>query len=428
MANSLTADDPLYRALFDVAKEALEQRGRVEGDLSPAMNALRDRSPVLKGSLRELLQIPETHQNFDRPREHYTILSFDLCERAFTENLLFSSEVYNESPGVQRLGRTILQMTGDEHKRYRRVVQPMFVRPKAITWWKQNWIDEAVAALADRLLAWDKTDLNMELCARLPVHVVTRGIGMDGEKALVFREHLHRGTVGARYITPEEAQHAHGEVSRMLRELIAERREQPRDDVISGLAHNDFQTADGGTRKLDDEEVFGYCRLIMLAGGGTTWRQLGITLHALLTDYRLWEACRDDRKLIEKAVDESARWMPTDPTFPRLLMEDVELAGVTIPKGARIDLCVGAANRDPARWDDPDSYDPFRVSKHHVGFGFGPHQCLGINVAKMEMVTAINALMDRFPTMTLDPDAPPAMLHGGLEQRGMSAVPVVLRP
>lgn len=427
MSTSLTADDPRYREMFDLAKETIEQTGRVEGDLSPAMCALRDRAPVMKGSLRELLELPEVHMAFNRPREHYTIFTFELCDRAFRENLIFSSHVYSESPGVGSLGRTILQMTGDEHRRYRGVVQPMFLPPKAMNWWKPNWIDEAVGALLDRMHGWDSADLNMELCARLPVHVVTRGIGMDGEDALTFREHLHRSSIGARLLPEADARNAQAEVSRMLKELIAERRNAPGDDVISGLIANDFQLADGGSRKLTDEEIFTYCRLIMLAGGGTTWRQLGITLVALLADYRFWEACREDRSLIEGAIDESLRWMPTDPTFPRLMTEDVELKGVVIPEGARVDVCLGAANRDPDRWENPNVYDPFRPRKHHLGFGLGPHRCLGMNVAKLEMIAAINGLMDRFPNMRLDRDAPHPVLHGGLEQRGMTAVPVKFR-
>jgi len=426
MADALTGDDPRYQSLFNVAQEALQATGRVEGDLTPAMNALRNQRPVHRGSLRQLLQLPEIHLAFDRPREHYSLMTFDFCERAFRENLLFSSEVYRESPGVRQFGRSILQMTGDEHKRYRAVVQPKFIRPQAVTLWRRNWIDGAVETLVERFSGWDRVDLNMELCARLPVHVVTRGMGMSGDDALIFREHLTRSTVGSRQLPPEEVAKSAAEVSRMLKELISRRRQDPSDDVISALAHGDLQLADGSTRKLTDDEAFGYCRLIMLAGGGTTWRQLGITLFALLSDYRYWEACRDDRTLIEPAIDEGARFLPTDPTFPRLLMEDVQLAGVTIPKGARVDVCVGSANRDPARWDNPDVYDPFRPRQVHIGFGLGPHRCLGMEVAKQEMVAALNALMDRFPHMTLDPSAPAPVLHGGLEQRGYSAVPVLL--
>jgi len=218
----------------------------------------------------------------------------------------------------------------------------------------------------------------------------------------------------------------HLEVGRMLQELIDERRARPDDDVITGLIHNDFKLADGGSRKLSDEEIVGFCRLVILAGGGTTWRQLGITIHALMTHYHFWEACRDDRSLIEGAIEESARWMPTDPVFPRLMTKEVVIDGVRVPEGVRIDMCLGSANRDPSRWDKPDAYDIFREKEYHLGFGLGPHQCLGMNVAKQEMAAALNALMDRFPAMRLDPAAPLPAILGGLEQRGMSALPVLL--
>lgn len=427
MNDTLTADDPRYSEMFDAAKEAEASTGAVFGDLTPAMSALRDRAPAMKGSLRELLGLPENpHHRYDVERPGYTLFSFRACEYAFRENLVFSSEVHKESPGVRMLGRTILEMIGDEHRRHRAVVQPMFIRPRAMTWWKNNWIDEAVDVLLDRLSERDRADLNLDLCARLPMYVITRGMGMKGDDALEFREHLLRGSIGVGR-NPQEAARSAAEVTRMLKELITARRSQPGDDVVSGLISRELETADGSTRKLSDEEIFGYCRLIMLAGGGTTWRQLGITLHALMTHYEFWEACRENRKLIEAAIDESARWCPTDPTFPRLTKRKVEIEGITIPEGARVDLCLGAANRDPARWENPDRYDIFRPAQYHLGFGFGPHQCLGMHVSKQEMISAINGLLDRFPNMRLDPDAPPPKLVGGLHMRGMTAVPVRLR-
>jgi cytochrome P450 len=423
MADTLTADDPRYRAMFDVANEAASHGdGHVHGDLTPLMSELRERAPVLKGSLRELLKLPPMPHDYSAYRQHYTLFSYKVCEAAFRDNDTFSSAIYRDSPGVQSLGRTILEMVGDEHRRYRNVVQPMFLRPKVASWWKTQLIDDAVATLLDRLAGHDTADLNMELCARLPMHIVTRGIGMNGEAALTFREHLLRG---ANHHAPiEERAKAQGEVARMLRALIDERRAAPRDDVVSGLLHNDFKESDGSTRKLGDDEIFGYCRLIMLAGGGTTWRQLGITLYALLSNYEYWQACRDDRALLDGAIHESLRWCPTDPVFPRLVAHDTEVAGVPIAAGCRVDVCLGAANRDPTRWNDPDRYDPFRPLQTHLGFSTGPHQCLGMNVAKAEMLSAINGLMDRFPKLRLDPDAPSPQLMGGVEQRGMSALPV----
>ena len=129
--------------------------------------------------------------------------------------------------------------------------------------------------------------------------------------------------------------------------------------------------------------------------------------------------------LVERAVDESLRWNATDPIFPRLTTRDIEVDGVLIPEGSRVDICLGAANRDPTRWDNPDQFDIFRPKQAHLGFAIGEHQCLGMNVAKQEMIVSLNGLMDRFPNMHLDPDLPAPQLIGGLEQRGMSSIPVV---
>jgi len=427
MSDGLTSDDPRYREMFDVRNEALSSAGHVEADLTPQMNALRDRAPVMKGSLGELLGLPGIHGQYDCEREHYSLLSWENCERAFRENLVFSSEVGLESPGVRAFGRSILVMIGEEHRNYRGLVQPMFLPAKVKSWWKPNLIVDAVDALVGRLDQWETADLNMELCARLPVHVVTRMIGLDSEDALTFRENLQASTIMSRHLPPDQVKAAADVVTRMLKDLVVKRRAEPGEDVISALAHNELKLPDGTSRLLTDEEVFGYCRLIMLAGGGTTWRQLGITLYALLDDHRNWEACLEQRDLIENAIEEAARWLPTDPTFPRLMTQDVEIDGVVVPQGARVDICVGSANRDPARWDNPDVFDLFRPYQYHIAFGLGPHRCLGMNVAKQEMISAINALMDRFPDLRLDRDAPPPQVMGGLHQRGMTHVPVRLR-
>jgi cytochrome P450 len=429
MKTLLTSDDQRYAELFDVVKESTAMGGGVYGDLTPQMNALRNKHPVLKGSLRELLGLPPgPHANYEKDRPHYTVFSYALCNRAFRENLLFSSEIYRESPGVRQLGKVILTMVGDEHLRYRKMVQPMFIRPRAINWWRKNWIDNSVAALLDRLERMEKADLNLDFCARLPVNIVTQGMGLSDDDALTFRGHLLKSMM-ASSLPIEEVMQAAAEVERMLKKVITARREQPRDDVVSELIKCELELEDGSKRLLEDAEIFAYCRLIILAGGGTTWRQLGITLYQLLSKRPLWESCRNDRSLIEAAIEEGARWMPTDPTFPRLVTQDVELEGLTVPAGSRLDLCLGAANRDPEVWDNPDEFDLYRPrgEKSHLGFGMGPHRCLGMEVSRQEMIAAIGGLMDRFPNIRLDAEAPEPQLLGGLEQRGMSAIPVFLK-
>lgn len=424
-AQLLTADDPRYREMFDVQSDAKKSGIQVEGEYTDEMNALRETSPVMKGSLRSLLGLPEVYGAAMVERQEYTLFSFKACEQAFRDNLIFSSEIMKESVGIQQIGATILQMIGDEHRRNRAVPQPLFLRPKVLDWWKQRWIDETVNTLLDRLMDETTADLNLVLCARLPMYVVTRAIGLEGEDALNFRENLTRSTFGARYEMPEDVASARVEVDRILQNLINQRRATPGDDIISGVLANDLLLPNGSTRKLTDQEIFSFCKLVMFAGGGTTWRQLGITIDALLSHYHFWEECREDRSLIEPAIEEALRWRATDPIFWRLTKEDVEVEGVMIPRGARVGICLGAANRDPRVWERPDEYDIHRKAKFNLGTGLGPHRCLGRDVAKQEMVSAINGLMDRWPKLCYDPSEPtPQFL--GLEHRGMTALPVRL--
>ena len=427
MADTLTAEDERYAEMFDTSKQDANQ-GVESRDYTDALNALRERGSVLKGSPRQLLGLPEIDEaHFNGPkRESWTVTSYHACERAFRENLVFSSAVMKESAGIQMIGKTILEMVGPEHRRYRAVGQPLFLRPRVLDWWKRRWIDEAADTLLDRLEGREAADLNLDLCARMPMYVVTRAIGLEGADALEFRKHLNDSTFGAHGVSKEQAAHSRAEVDRIMNELIDDRRANGGDDVITGLLENDLKLPDGTTRKLTNEEIFSYCKLIIFAGGGTTWRQLGITIDALLTHRRFWEECKEDRELIELAIDEALRWRPTDPIFPRLTTEDVEVEGVTIPEGVRVQICLGSGNRDPKVFDRPDEFDIHRRKQHHLGLGLGPHRCLGMDVAKQEMVAAISGLMDRWPNLKLDPSKPTPVFVG-LDHRGMSTVPVVLQ-
>jgi cytochrome P450 len=427
MTDSLTAEDARYAAMFDTTKQDANH-GAEDRDYSDGLNALRERGAVQRGSPRTLLGLPAVEQahQIGPPREEWTVFSYAACERAFRENLLFSSEIYRESAGLSAIGNTILNMVGKEHRAYRAVGQPLFLRPRVLDWWKRKWIDQAADELLDRLEGRPTAELNLDLCARMPMHVVTRAIGLDGEDALAFRRNLTDSSFGAHAVGREAAAQARAEVDRVMNALIEDRRANGGDDVITGLLENDLKLPEEETRKLTNAEIFSYCKLIIFAGGGTTWRQLGITIDALLTHDHFWEECRDNRALIDLAIDEALRWRATDPYFPRLCTEDAEVEGVVIPKGARVQICLGTANRDPQIYDRPDEFDIHRKKQHHMGLGLGPHRCLGMDVARQEMVAAINGLMDRWPNLRLD-SAQPKPRFVGLEHRGMSALPVLLQ-
>jgi cytochrome P450 len=327
---------------------------------------------------------------------------------------------------VRTIGTTILSMVGKPHKRLRTAAQPLFKRPKVLDWWNKRWIQETVDALLDRIVDEEAVDLNSELCALLPMATVTRAIGLEGENVIEFRYQLDRATFGAAHLPREESAAARAWVDETLRNLIAENMTNPGDNVISGLIENEIKNEDGSSRKLTEDEIFGYCKLAIFAGGGTTWRQLGITIDALMNHRHFWDAAIKERGLLDQAVEEGLRWRATDPVFPRLCMEDTEVEGVLVPAGHRVHLCLGAANHDPSIFKNPEEYDIFRDKSHQMGFGFGPHRCLGMDVARQEMIVAISGLMDRFPKMRLDPDKPKPV-YRGLDHRGMSAVTVRLK-
>ena len=423
---SLVSDNPRYDELFNMKKQSANVGVDMARDYTADMNRLRNEAAVHKGSLRELLGVPEIPGMMGPDREGYTFFSYRACEIGFRENLIFSSEGYNESPGVRTIGPTILSMVGKPHKRLRTAAQPLFKRPKVLDWWNKRWIQETVDALLDRIVDEDAVDLNSELCALLPMATVTRAIGLEGENVIEFRYQLDRATFGAAKLPPEESAAARAWVDQTLRDLIAENMAQPGDNVISGLIENEIKNEDGSSRKLTEDEIFGYCKLTIFAGGGTTWRQLGITIDALMNHRHFWEACVKDRALLDQAVEEGLRWRATDPVFPRLCTEDTEVEGVMVPAGSRVHMCLGAANHDPAVFKNPEEYDIFRDKSHQMGFGFGPHRCLGMDVARQEMIVAISGLMDRFPNMRLDPDKPKPE-YRGLDHRGMSAVTVKLK-
>lgn len=423
----LTADDALYEELYDVRREAMDQGNLVEEDMNPAMCALRDKAPVQKGFLRELLGLPPHFRNVAaKGLDGYTCFDWETCNEAFRNPDRFNSKIYHMDPTSEEKTIGLLEMDYGEHRGFRMTLQPMFIKPKTLTWWRERWINEITETLMRNLASrGDRAELNLQLCARVPVHTVTRGIGMEGDDSMVFRHALIRGS--SSNSSMEDRIEAHQTVGRMLHELIAKRRREPGDDVISGLIAATLEVPDEEPRPLTDREIEILCRLVMIAGGGTSWRQFGITLWALMTNPEQYEAVKADRSLIDQAIEESVRWNPTDPVFIRQMVVDTELAGFPLPKGAALEICLGAANRDPARWDNPDAYDLFRKQQGHIGFGIGPHQCLGMNVARSEINVGINALLDYFPNMRLDPDQPPPYLTGGLEQRGMSAIPVLLK-
>lgn len=426
MNDVLTADDPLYEELYDVRREAEAAGNFIAEDQTAKIAALREQAPVHKGKLRDLLGLPQHDRHvFAAGRAHYTALNYEACEAAFRDPKRFSSRVQHHPNPANELTMGILEMDGPMHRAYRRTIQPRFLMPEALGWWRQRTIDSILDRLIGRLAQGDRAELNIDFCARVPVYTITTAIGLDGDMALKFRDAYLKSSGGR--LPPEQAREAGALVARILLDLIAERRRAPRDDLISFLVATRLQVPGAAPRPLTDSEIMTHARLVMVAGGGTSWRQMGITLWALLAHTDQFEEVKADRSLLDAAIEEALRWNPTAPVFSRFVEHDTVFYGIPMEKGSVIELCLGSANRDPTRWEDPDRYDLHRARRTNMAFGLGTHRCLGMNVARVEIATGINALIDAFPNLRLDPDAPAPFLTGGLEQRGVSGLPVVLR-
>ncbi|NUU26345.1 MAG: cytochrome P450 [Streptomycetaceae bacterium] len=413
MSTTEALDRARVRELFDLRGSYLaEVGGGYRDDPYPVWHRLREQAAVHPGTVHELTGYagPAVFQGLPHPdRPHFSAFSWAACDAAYRDAEVFAASPTPVDPGTGRVGamNSMLAMDGTGHRRYRALVQPSFVPNKA-EWWIRNWIEHTVDLLIDGFADAGRAELNVDFCAAIPVLTITGSFGVPVAQALDIRAALRN---------PDA-------IVEILRPIVAARRADPRDDLISILVQAEMTDEDGVAHRLSDAEIYSFAVLLLTAGSGTTWKQMGITLTALLQRPDVLAAVREDRALLRPAIEESLRWTSTDPMFSRYVTRDVDFHGVHLPKGAVLHLCIGAANRDPARWERPDAFDITRRLRPSFAFGGGPHVCLGMHVARAEMRVGINALLDRLPDLRLDPDAAPPRFIG-LYERGATEIPVL---
>ena len=209
------------------------------------------------------------------------------------------------------------------------------------------------------------------------------------------------------------------EFDKFMRNLIAERREQPTDDVLSLLVHAETEE---GEPALEEGELIGLASVTLTAGTDTTGGLIGRMFYELLSDRSRWEEVLADRDLVNSAVEETLRLYGIVHTLVRTTTREVEVAGVTLPKGAPVMLQLDSANHDAARFEDPETFDlhrPKRELADHLAFGKGTHFCIGAPFARPMAKIALETTLDRMPDLRLaDPKAPPqvfpSLFVGGL--------------
>lgn len=217
----------------------------------------------------------------------------------------------------------------------------------------------------------------------------------------------------------KQANASFSELSGYFRNLFAERRREPRDDLISALVAAEEQ---GDT--LDETELGSICGLILGAGHETTSSLIGNSVLALLRNPGERERLLNDPGLLPSAVDEFLRYDPPVQATDRLALEDLEIRGAKIRKHQFCVLMLGAGNRDPERFEDPDRLDVGRRDNHHLSFSQGGHFCLGAQLARAEGEIAIGTLLRRYPRFSGDPDT--KAWRASLALRGLSTLPLSL--
>ena len=333
------------------------------------------------------------------------MFGFDEAVQVLRDNETYSSTVYEGIMGAV-MGRTILQMDEPEHRLHRALVSPTF-RSKVLEQWEGDLVQRVVNELIDGFAGQGEADLVQELTFNFPVQVIAQILGLPRAglpdlPAMGHRDHQRGLQLGAR-------RGRLGGTARLLRRRAGRAAPSSRPhDLIS-----DLLVAEVDGRRLDDEEIYSFLRLLLPAGVETTYRASGSLLYGLLTNPDQLRAVIDDRSLIPDAFEETIRWEPPVTVILRRATRDAELAGVAIEKGADVALLLGSANRDERKYEHPDRFDIFRASRQSVGFGFGVHVCLGMHLARMETRVAMNALFDRLPDLRLDRRAGPGPPHQG---------------
>jgi cytochrome P450 len=308
MDNQRSINDYDLGDLFQLEAQA-EMGGGVVEDPYPDWAKALARGSVLKGTIAEAIGLPPERcgGSLYRPgTTYYAVLGFNAVSDVFTRKDDFWSDSYNDMGTAQEFGDTILSMDGPRHRKFRDLLQPLFQPGLAETWWREKVIDPLIEDLVEGLDGKNSAEVNGGFFARLPLHTMTGGFGLSFSEGLVLREHMLEGLQATDH---DVRMRARADTAAVFERAIREKRAQPCDDLISSLVHAEFEDEDGVTRKLTDEEITSYCRLIVFAGGETTWRQMGNALYALLNHPDQLADLMADRSLMGQTVLESVRWL-----------------------------------------------------------------------------------------------------------------------
>jgi cytochrome P450 len=319
----------------------------------------------------------------------------------------------------------ILEMEPPSHTRLRRLISTAFARGHVER--LRPWVEELAGRLVDELVersgGSEPVDVLSGMAEQLPVDVIAELLGVPQADRPLLRPWsnaiVKMYEYGRTTAVEEAAERAAAEFVAYLRELAADRRRHLGEDLVSHLV----AVRDTEGDRLTEDELVTTCILLLNAGHEATVNVTGNGLLALLRHPDQLARLRADRALLPTAVEELMRFDSPLQLFERTATEDVEVGGVTVPRGQQIAALLGAANHDPAVFADPESLDVGRADNPHVSFGAGVHFCIGAPLARVELQASFGALLDRTSRLELggDPVRRPEFVI-----RGLAQLPVVL--
>ncbi|WP_395710852.1 cytochrome P450 [Reyranella sp.] len=408
----------------DFSPSAADQATLAFNPLDPAFIA--DPYPYYR-RLRETAPVYKTAQGFWLATG-YEDVALILRDKRFGKDFVgnmrrrYGEKAGLDEPAIANLARTMLVLDPPDHTRLRGLVNKAFTARRVAD--MRPRIKALVEEQLDRVIDKGGMDVMRDLAHRLPVIVICDMLGIPEEHRAPF---LAGSNVNGRIIDPvpltrEELDQANRNTQMAgvyFKQLCELRRREPRDDLTTELVR-----AEEAGDKLTSEELDANIGLLFGAGHETTTNLIGNGLLALHRQPDQWERLKADPALIPNAVEELLRYDSSVQLTGRVTNTEVELSGVRLGPSESIIALLGAANRDPAQYPDPDRLDVGRQHVRPMSFGGGIHHCLGAQLARLEAELVFTALIERIPNIRLPEKDAPAWRHT-FTLRGLSKLPAV---
>jgi cytochrome P450 len=319
--------------------------------------------------------------------------------------------------------RSMIHMDPPDHTRLRGLVSKAFT-PKSVEAMAGR-IQEIVNDLLEAVKSQGQMDLIEDFAYPLPVTVIAEMLGVPTEDRARFKHWSDEVSVvlGGDVAALSEkalrrATTAREELADYFQDIVRQRRKNPGIDLISALTQAEEE---GG--KLSEDELYSTVVLLLVAGNETTTNLIGNGMLALLRHPEEMQKIWESPSRVPAAVEEMLRFDSPVQLTTRMAKTDLEIQGTKIPKGDWLYLVVGAANRDPAQFPEPDRFDVARVENKHIGFGAGAHFCLGAPLARLEAQIAVSSLREHFPKLRLGEET--VEYRNNFNLRGLKSLPVI---